>query len=171
MPLGISPGFALKFGEIHTRSGTRVCFWRYACRRDGLQFSLLCSLAIMKILNLVLAALFILFAFVQVNDPDPVVWILIYGLMAVVCILAAFRYYYPVALVVLLVAFAAYSFVSVSGVMEWLQSDDKSMLFDDLAKMQYPYIEESREFLGLLICMVVLIMHLITYRTLRKAYR
>lgn len=125
----------------------------------------------MKILNLLLAVVFLLFAFVQVNDPDPVVWILIYGLMAVACVMAAFQRYYPLAHVVLLVVYIAYSFVSVDGVIEWLQSDDKSMLFDDIAKMQYPYIEESREFLGLMICVVVLIMHLITYRIkVRKAY-
>ena len=118
----------------------------------------------MKVLNLVLAAMFLLFAFVQINDPDPVLWILIYGLMAVSCILAAFQYYYPKVLVALLIAFVAYSFVFVSGVIEWMQSDDKAMLFDDIAKMQYPYIEESREFLGLFLCIVVLIMHLLRWR-------
>jgi hypothetical protein len=30
-------------------------------------------------------------------------------------------------------------------------------LFDDLAKMQFPYVEETREFLGLLISILVLI--------------
>ncbi len=124
----------------------------------------------MKVLNLVLAVLFLVFAFVQINDPDPVVWILIYGIMAVACVLAAFRYYYPVPLLVLLVVFVGYSFVFLSGVIEWFQSDDKSMLFDDLAKMQYPYIEESREYLGLLICILVLVMHLVSYRNIRKRF-
>lgn len=116
----------------------------------------------MKAVNLVLAVLFLVFAFVQINDPDPVLWILIYGVMAVACILAAFGYFYPKVLGVILVLYAAYSLVSVSGVVTWLQSDDKSLLFDDIAKMQYPYIEESREFLGLFICILVLVMHLIT---------
>ena len=115
----------------------------------------------MKILNLVLAALFLLFAFVQVNDPDPVIWILIYGVMAVACILAAFGQYYRIILFVLLALFIGYSFMYTSGVWEWLHSDDKSLLFDDLAKMQYPYIEEAREFLGLLVCIIVLVMHLV----------
>ena len=114
----------------------------------------------MKVLNLVLAAMFVLFAFVQINDPDPVLWILIYGAMAVLCVLAAFRYYHRGVWLVILVGFAAYSFVYLPGVGEWLRSDDKSMLLDDIAKMQHPYIEEAREFLGLLICVLVLIMHL-----------
>ena len=118
----------------------------------------------MKVLNLLLATLFIVFAFVQINDPDPVVWILIYGATAVTCILAAFRQYYVPVLIGLFVIFTAYSFVFLAGVTEWLQSSDKSLLFDDIAKMQYPYIEESREFLGLFICMMTLIMHLVQSR-------
>ena len=118
----------------------------------------------MKVLNLILAVMFLVFAFVQINDPDPVLWILIYGLMAVSCILAAFEYYYPKVLLALLVAYAAYSVVFVSGVLDWLKSDDKAMLFDDIAKMQYPYIEESREFLGLLLCILVLTLHLVRWR-------
>ena len=122
----------------------------------------------MKILNLILAVLFVVFAFVQINDPDPVIWILIYGSMAVLCILAAFGYYYFFVQAGLLIIFIGYSFVFFSGVLEWLRSEDKSMLFDDIAKMQYPYIEESREFLGLLICMLVLIMHLVLARQQRR---
>ena len=122
----------------------------------------------MKVLNLVLAVLFVIFAFVQINDPDPVLWILIYGAMAVVCVLAAFGHYYRWILAAMAVLYAGYSFVSLSGVLEWLRSDNKAMLFDDIAKMQYPYIEESREYLGLLICILVLIMHLISSRAGRR---
>lgn len=118
----------------------------------------------MKVLNLLLAALFVVFAFVQINDPDPVVWILIYGATAVTCILAAFRQYHLPVLIGLLVIFTAYSFLFLPGVIDWLQSPDKSLLFDDIAKMQYPYIEESREFLGLFICIMTLIMHLVQSR-------
>ena len=118
----------------------------------------------MKILNLLLAVLFVVFAFLQINDPDPVLWILIYGSMAVMCILAAFQYYYKPVILGLLILLAGYSIVYLDGVREWLRSEDKSMLFDDLAKMQYLYIEESREFLGLVICILVLIIHLIGSR-------
>ena len=123
----------------------------------------------MKILNLVLAVLFVVFASVQINDPDPVIWILIYGAMAVTCILAAFQRYYLAVLIILLILFTGYSIVYLDGVREWIRSDDKSMLFDDIAKMQYPYIEESREFLGLLICILVLIMHLFRARLKQRS--
>ncbi len=108
--------------------------------------------------------MFVAFAFVQINDPDPVLWIIIYGIMAVACVLAAFKMYYQIPLIVLLVGYIAYSFVFFNGVKEWFAQPDKSILFDDVMKMQYPYIEESREFLGLWICIVVLIMHLVLSR-------
>ena len=118
----------------------------------------------MKILNLVLAVMFVGFAFLQVNDPDPLLWIAIYGATAVLCILAAFRMFYKWVILALLVAFVVYAVLLFPGVQEWLAQDDKSVLFDDLAKMQYPFIEESREFLGLLICMAVFVMHLFQSR-------
>jgi hypothetical protein len=121
----------------------------------------------MKVVNLLLAVMFMLFAFVQINDPDPIVWILIYGSMAVICILAAFRVYPRLVMGIMLVAFFAYSLYFFEGVKEWFRQDDKSVLFDDIAKMQHPYIEESREFLGLCICMIVLVIHLILSRKSR----
>ena len=123
----------------------------------------------MKIFNLVLAVMFVAFAFVQINDPDPVVWISIYGILAVTCIMAAFGRYYYYVLIGLLVLYAGYSLIYFSGVLEWLRSDDKTMLFSNLAKMQFPYIEEAREYLGLIICILVLIMHL--YRARLKLRR
>jgi hypothetical protein len=117
----------------------------------------------MKIVNLVLATMFVVFAFLQLNDPDPFTWISIYGAMAVICVLAAFRRYYVPAYIVLLVVYIAYSFSSFSSIVRWLRSDDKAMLFDNVAKMQNLYIEESREYLGLMICVLVLILNLIMW--------
>jgi hypothetical protein len=114
----------------------------------------------MRIINFILAVMFLIFAFVQINDPDPVIWILIYGVMAVMCILAIFEFYPGKVIAGLLVIFILYSFAYVPGVIEWLTKDNKALLFDDIAKMQYPYIEQAREFLGLMICIGVLIFHL-----------
>lgn len=122
----------------------------------------------MRIFNLVLAVMFVIFAFLQVNDPDPLIWIAIYGLTAATCVLAAFGVYMPKALAVFGVILIAYSVVYFPGVKEWLTRDNKSMLFDNIAKMQFPYIEESREFLGLMICVAVLAMHLVRWRRLQR---
>lgn len=114
----------------------------------------------MRVVNFLLAAMFLVFAFVQINDPDPVIWILIYGSMAIVCIMAIFDFYLKKFLIGLLAVFLVYSFFYVPGVLEWLQQDNKLALFDEVAKMEHLYIEESREFLGLLICVLVLLFYL-----------
>lgn len=110
--------------------------------------------------------MFMAFAALQVNDPDPVLWILIYGVMAVVSVMGIFDYYNRKLLIGLAVLFSAYMIILFPGVSVWFQQDDKSVLFDDVLKMEYPYIEESREFLGLLICQIVLAAYF--FRSFRK---
>jgi hypothetical protein len=123
----------------------------------------------MKVANLLLAVMFVIFAFLQINDPDPAIWILIYGAMAVICILAAFRIYPKKIMIALLVVYVLYSIVFLPGVNEWLGQEHKEKLFDNVAKMEHVWIEESREFLGLMICVVVLIIQLIMSRKPAKA--
>jgi hypothetical protein len=118
----------------------------------------------MKITNFILAVMFMAFAFVQINDPDPLLWIAIYGAMAVMCIMAAFRYYIKPLLWILLAGFLVYMVILWPGLQEWLRQEDKGVLFDEGMKMQFPYIEESREFLGLLICVIVLIAQIVRSR-------
>jgi hypothetical protein len=118
----------------------------------------------MRIVNFVLAVMFLGFAFLQVNDPDPVIWILIYGVMAVTSVMAIFEFYPKKFLIGLLVIFILYSLMYIPGVLEWLRQENKAALFDDVAKMQHQYIEEAREFLGLLICIIVLTVYLIRAR-------
>jgi hypothetical protein len=118
----------------------------------------------MKVVNLLLAVMFVIFAFLQINDPDPAIWILIYGAMAVICVLAAFRIYPKKIMIGLLVVYVLYSIVFLPGVGEWLNQDNKEKLFDNVAKMEHIWIEESREFLGLMICVIILIIQLIMAR-------
>ncbi len=122
----------------------------------------------MKVLNFTLAALFLLFAFVQVNDPDPLLWILIYGSMAVLAVLAMFKIYPRTVIIILLIVLFGYSLVYVPGVREWLNQEDKSELFDNVAKMNHLYIEEAREFLGLWVCIIVLIFYFIQSRRVTR---
>lgn len=124
---------------------------------------------ITRVVNFLLAAMFMLFAFVQLNDPDPVIWILIYGSMAVFCILAMFEFYPQKVMIAVLIVFAVYSVTYFDGVMAWLQSENKAALFDEVAKMETWYIEEAREFLGLLICIIVLGFYLLRSRRLVKS--
>ena len=127
----------------------------------------------MKFLHGFLAVMFLAFAALQFNDPDPVLWIFIYGAMAVMCILAIFNIYNIIAIAVLEISYIVYCFFLWPGVAEWLDQENKSVLFDDVMKMEHPYIEESREFLGLVICLVVLAFYaFLAYRkNLQKSNR
>lgn len=120
----------------------------------------------MKYLSIFFALMFLAFAALQVNDPDPVLWILIYGVMAVVSVMGIFDFYNRRLLIGLVVLFIIYMIILYPGVAEWYHQDDRSVLFDDVMKMEYPYIEESREFLGLLICQAVLAIYL--FRAFRR---
>jgi hypothetical protein len=120
----------------------------------------------MRIVNFVLAVMFLAFAFLQVNDPDPLLWILIYGIVAVICILAAFEIYSMKFLIAVTVLLVGFSFIYIPGVIDWLATENKSDLFSEEMKESHPYIEESREFLGLMICVAVLVFYI--FRARRK---
>jgi amino acid transporter len=120
----------------------------------------------MRIVNFVLAVMFLAFAFLQVNDPDPLLWILIYGIVAVICILAAFEIYSMKFLIAVAVLLVGFSFIYIPGVIDWLATENKSDLFSEEMKESHPYIEESREFLGLMICVAVLVFYI--FRARRK---
>jgi hypothetical protein len=110
----------------------------------------------MKIFNGSFAVVFLGFAALQYNDPDPLVWISIYMAMVAVCLLAFRKHYYTWITIALVFVYVGYAAILTPSLLVWWQSKDRGLLFDDLAKMQFPYIEETREFLGLLICLVVL---------------
>ncbi len=118
----------------------------------------------MKIFSIIFAIIFLLFCIVQFNDPDPFIWIAIYSSMVVVCAIAAFDYYPRRMYWILLVLFVAYSTMDIPSVLIWLKQDDRAALFDEVAKMKYLYIEETREFLGLMICVSVLVFYLVKSR-------
>lgn len=121
-------------------------------------------MTVMKIFNFLFAVMFLLFAYLQINDPDPFIWITIYGTMAVMAIMAMFNYFPKKVIIALLIIFFLYSLVFIPGVQDWLAQENKEVLFDNVAKMEHLFIEESREFLGLWICIAVLIFYFIRAR-------
>ena len=108
----------------------------------------------MKIFNIVFAILFLCFAALQYNDPDPLVWISIYMAMFAVCLLAYRQRGYRILNVGLALIYISYAAILSPALLTWWQSSDRGLLFDDLAKMQFPYIEETREFLGLVLSLI-----------------
>ncbi len=116
----------------------------------------------MKIFNLVLALLFLSFAIVQYNDPDPFVWIAIYGIVAVVCALAAFRKYYRWLILLGLAICAVELMTTLPGFIDWINRGMPNIV--ETMKAEKPYIEYTREFLGLILCIGTLIYQYIQAR-------
>ena len=103
----------------------------------------------MKWLNLILALLFVLFAYYQWNDPDPYGWIAIYLSVAVVCGMAAMgKYYLPLIRFALIISLL-WCAILVPEFINWIFTGAESIVQE--MKAEKPAIEYTREFLGLLI--------------------
>jgi hypothetical protein len=123
----------------------------------------------LKPFNITFAILFLGFAALQYNDPDPLVWVSIYMAMVAVCLLAFKQRNYKILNVILALVYIGYAAILSPALLTWWQSTDRGLLFDDLAKMQFPYIEETREFLGLMICLGVLAINHFAWRKNQKS--
>ncbi|HEX6849340.1 MAG TPA: transmembrane 220 family protein [Chitinophagaceae bacterium] len=121
----------------------------------------------MKAFNLIFCLLFVFSAALQYNDPDPYIWIPIYMYGAVLCWLAFRNKYYPKAYLIGIIIYLVYAiglFFWKNGVLDWVTKHNA----EDIAatmKAEKPWIEETREFFGLLILIIVL---LIDYFYARK---
>ena len=109
----------------------------------------------MKYLALALVFVFILFAAWQLNDPDPILWVPIYGLAAYVCYKAFRGQSNPELLVVAALMCLA------GGVNSWLGMTAWEGVITESLAMKSPNQELAREALGLGICAAVYVLFLI----------
>ena len=111
----------------------------------------------MKIFNLVAAILFVLFAGLQYNDPDPYIWIPIYVVSAYVCFQtykAKFDRFSHWIIVAFCLIYAVRLMIDPNGVIAWFKEHDAENLVQSM-KATKPWIEQTREFGGLLIILLV----------------
>ncbi len=111
-----------------------------------------------NVINIILTVLFVLFALVQFNDPDPLLWVLIYGSIALVSGLAVKGIYNQKVLLIMMVACIAGSIYYFPGLMELVSDHQVSDLTRSM-KADQPFIEESRESLGLIVGFLALLYH------------
>jgi membrane-bound metal-dependent hydrolase YbcI (DUF457 family) len=120
----------------------------------------------MKIFNIIFTILFVLFAALQYNDPDPYLWMPIYLYGALLCWKASLNKFYPKAYlagIVLYALYAAYKIFDHNGLLDWINLHDAENIAGTM-KAEKPWVEESREFFGLVILIVVLLIDLIYSR-------
>jgi Transmembrane family 220, helix len=115
----------------------------------------------MKIFNIFFCIVFIIFAALQYNDPDPYVWVPIYLYAAILCALAAANRFYPAfyaAGILVYLIYAVYKFFCKDGVLDWIHFHNSENIAETM-KATRPWIEETREFFGLMILIVVLLIN------------
>lgn len=109
----------------------------------------------MKILNLCLSALFVVSAILQLNDPDPWFWTVMYLAVAAICGFAAFgKYNRWVILLVMAVCIYELSTL-LPDFRLWIREGMPSITGS--MKASSPHVELVREFLGVAICLIVLV--------------
>lgn len=100
--------------------------------------------------NILLAVLFFVFAWVQINDPDPLAWVTIYSVVGVFALYAIFKplpYFLPLAGIGVCIVWII---LLLPEFINWLQMGAPSIT--ESMKAEKPHVEYTREFLGLFIC-------------------
>lgn len=107
-----------------------------------------------KIIHLLLALLFASFAYLNLNDPDPIKWVLAYGAVAVLFAFAAFGRTDRRIIGALAVSLFVWMCTMITGMVDWFHQGMPSITEEMQA--HEPHIEVVREFLGLLIAVLAL---------------
>lgn len=124
----------------------------------------------MKIFNVVFSVLFVFFAALQWNDPDPYIWMPIYLYGAIFCALAAAGKYYKgwyLFGIVACLGYAGYLFFERDGVLSWMRDHQAENIAGSM-QAATPWIEDTREFFGLFIIIIILLANFV-YISQKKA--
>ncbi len=102
----------------------------------------------MRVIDAVVAIIFMLFALTQINDRDPAYWILVYGGTAVVALAAVFARFSSYWTVMISGAAASGMIIAFNGFIAYFFSGDPGSLTGPMLA-EKPWVEPAREFLGL----------------------
>lgn len=108
----------------------------------------------MKYRHYLISVLFLLFAIVQWNDPDPYTWIALYLFVALVPILYVRIMLVPSLIFAIMVPLIVKLGFLVPDVLEWI--DQGMPTIAATMQAESPHIELVREFFGIVICLIVL---------------
>jgi uncharacterized membrane protein len=108
----------------------------------------------MRYVYILIGLIFALFAYWQMNDPDAVAWVVIYGMVGVLNLAAARGVFLKWSTIMLGVACLIWMLSLLPGFVDWLNNGMPSIASE--MKTDQPHIEVVREFLGLFLCILAL---------------
>lgn len=126
----------------------------------------------MRRFNFIMGGLFVMFALLQINDPDPLLWICIYLAAGFVAVQNGRGKHMPLAnwtLLLFCLAYALLLFVGKDGVYSWFNEHQAENLVQSM-KATKPWIEQTREFGGLLIILVTVCLQLFRTQKSRNTH-
>ena len=110
---------------------------------------------IIKTFALLLGITLLGFASLQLNDPDPIAWAGFYGICALIPLLLVFNVAYRPLFLLALVLCCIRLGIAAPSTVEYVQYMAQEPLMQAMTPNK-PYIEEAREFLGVLIALVII---------------
>ncbi len=116
-----------------------------------------------KFVNIILTILFALFAAVQFNDPDPWVWVGVYGLVAGVSAFAIMGKYNKTLLLAMMAVTLVWALYLSPGVFDWFMHHDSEEIFHSMSPDKV-FIETARECFGLIIAFLAIGYHFLQAR-------
>ena len=124
---------------------------------------MLLFMLLLSIINVIFCIAFTGFAYLNLNDKDSWIWVTIYIVAAVLCGLAAFEQFYPAVYIPVISFYLVYAivlFFAKDGVRDWATKYRMQHIAQSMQATK-PYIEKTREFFGLLIISVALLVNLL----------
>lgn len=109
----------------------------------------------MRILHYVLAVAFFVMAGLQFNDPDPIYWVAIYGGTGLIALGKGFGRFSEFWAAIAIGGAVAGLVIAIPGVLNFIDFGNVDELFGKMTASR-PYVESTREFGGLMICLIVL---------------
>ena len=121
----------------------------------------------MKYIHLVLSILFIIFGVFQYNDPDFFIWIPIYLFVSFITFASFKGLRFPVITLVVLVMLGVWLLTYLPSFINWVRDGMPSITSS--MKAETPYIENVREFGGLLVSFITTLIYYFIHKKTHDA--
>ena len=105
---------------------------------------------------MLIALVLLLFAGFQFNDQDAELWVVIYAIASLFFVLAFLGIYHRLVTLGALILSGTMALFRINSVWQFIRNKDGMSLADGMS-YAHPYIEESREFGGILIIFLCLL--------------